>query len=204
MRDGIDPCPTVEALARMQALVDGRGGKYELGTGDYDPKHPLVPWTTNAKTGQTGSDCAGAAQCYAFKLVRHRPGFNHGTWSTVEDDLNTNSALEDAIHRQELYERVLEGPVMPGDLLAYPTIRIKDADDGEVHVFIGHVAMLKVVPADWLPGAEGFHRARILQCCGGNGRSPAVIETDASTFDRHDAKWPRPQHRTQILRVKQG
>jgi hypothetical protein len=202
MRDGIDPCSAVEALARMDALKTEQM-PYCLGTGNYDPKHPLTPWTYSSKYDLTGSDCAGAAQCYAFKLVRHRPGFNHGDWATISDDINTNSGIEDALHKQELYTIVLEGPPLPGDLLAYPTIYITDADDGERHVFIGHVAMLKHIPVDWKPG-EGYHRMTILQCCGGNNRKPAVIETDASTFDRHDAKWPKMKHRTQILRVKQA
>ncbi len=200
------PCSAAEALARMEALTL-LDMPYELGTGGYDPKHPDDPCTTR-KDGKRGCDCAGAAQCYAFKIVRHDPGFASGIapalyrdQSDVDDDHNTNSAIEDALTKQEVYEIVLEGPVLPGDLLAYATIRIHGAD-GEAHTFVGHVAMIKYVPTDWKPG-DGYHALRILQCCGGDGRRPLVLNTDGSLFDRHDQNWPKEQHRTQILRVRQ-
>lgn len=190
----------MEALTKLQM-------PYQLGTGDYDPKHPDDPCTTR-RDGKRGSDCAGAAQCYAYKLKRHRPGFASGQvplkyrdQSDVDDDINTSSGIEDALTKQEIYEIVNEGPVLPGDLLSYATLRIKGAD-GEVHVFIGHVGMIKFVPEGWTR-ADGFDQLRILQCKGPNGRMPLVVETDGSLWDRHDMNWPKEQHRTQILRVKQ-
>lgn len=201
------PCSGTEALARMEALK-GLDMPYELGTGGYDARHPLDPCTTHGRTGKRGADCAGVAQSYAFKIPRHDPGFAAGMapalyrdQSDVDDDHNTNSAIEDALTNQEVYELVLEGPVLPADLLAYATLRIKAAD-GEEHVFIGHVAMIKFVPEGWKL-SDGYHVMRILQCCGPNDRRPLVIETDGSLFDRHDHNWPKLQHRTQILRVKQ-
>ncbi len=179
---------------------------YELGTGGYDPSHPDDPCTE--RDGKRGCDCAGAAQCYAYRIVRHDPGFASGMAPAlyrdqidIDDDHNTNSAIEDALTMQEVYELVT-GPVLPGDLLAYATIRIRAEEDGEVHTWIGHVAMIKYVPTGWLPG-DGYHALRILQCCGGNGRRPLVLNTDGSLFDRHDMNWPKEAHRTQILRVKQ-
>src|SRR5215831_17450620 len=100
----------------------GNGGQYELGTGGYRPgAADDKPWTT-AGSGAVGSDCAGFAISWCYKLPRHRAGFNAGAWASVADDLNCNSAIEDADHKMELFVRAT-GAVQPGDLIAYPTIR---------------------------------------------------------------------------------
>src|SRR5262245_49816365 len=70
---------------------------YQLSTGDCD----------TANWGR--SDCAGFAICRCYGLRRHRPGFNRGAWSSVEDDLNCNSAIEDADHHRELFVCVTSG-----------------------------------------------------------------------------------------------
>lgn len=181
----------------MRLLARERDAEYKLGTGNYHPNGVFAKQY----------DCAGAAQCEAYMLTRHRPGFASGRpmyadQSDVDDDINTNSAIEDAQTKRELYEPVLEGPMLPGDLVMWPTIRIKGAD-GELHTFIGHVLMASYVPPGWTP-AMGFHVCRFLQCCGPNGRKPAVIETDGSVIDRHNATWPKPAHRAIVVRVKQG
>jgi hypothetical protein len=74
-----DPkCSAADAVGRAGRLVSSRTGQYVLGTGDYRPTTTSdTPWTVNA--GLTGSDCAGFAICWAWKLVRHRPGFNKGS-----------------------------------------------------------------------------------------------------------------------------
>ena len=41
----------------------------------------------------------------------------------------------------------------------------------------------------------------VVQCRGPNGRRPGIIATDGSIWSHHDAQWPRPEHRTGILRV---
>ena len=130
-----DPRPlrsAAEAVETALRLVGG--GVYELGTGDWD-------------TPDDGpSDCAGTAICKCFGIPRHRPGFNRGPWSTVSDDLNSNSAIEDAFHGEDLFRQVNIAEAQPGDLLAYPTIRLHDAH-GELHVFVGHVVIVTAVPA---------------------------------------------------------
>ncbi len=199
------PCSAIEALARMQALTTWPL-PYMLGTGGYDPKRPDDPCTTRAD-GKRGCDCAGAAQSHAYKIVRHDPGFASGRvpieyrdQSDVDDDHNTNSAIEDALTKQEVYEFVLEQPVLPGDLIMYATLVIKTSD-GEVHRIIGHVLMIKTVPPGWTP-ADGYHKLRLLQCCGPDGRTPLVIETDGSSIDKHNRDWPKSAHRARIVRVK--
>ena len=194
MGDGKVPCSTEEAIRRMVALSKIADSSYQLGTGSYNP---------HGFTRQY--DCAGAI-CEAFELARHRPGFASGRpqyadQNDVDDDINTNSMLEDASGPRDLFEPVLEGPVLPGDLVMWATVTIK-GEDGHSHVFIGHVLMVYQVPEGWDP-SQGWHRVRMLQCCGGNGRKPAVIETDGSVIDRHNTVWPKPAHRAYVVRVKQ-
>jgi hypothetical protein len=124
---GERPLPPLEAVGRLLYRV-GEDMPYTLGT---------------------ERDCAGVV-CAAYKLTRHRQGFARGKlpadwakFADVEDDINTNSMIKDALINRELFRFVPDGALLAaGDLLAYPTIRIKDADDGEVHTFIGHVQMV--------------------------------------------------------------
>lgn len=199
--DKTHPSSSTEALQRALSLV-GKGGCYWLGTGDYRPRFGRggavvdEPWTTNK--GGTGSDCCGFAITWCYKLVRHRPGFNHGVWASVEDDINCNSAIEDAEHARELFE-IADRP-MPGDLLTYPTIYLA----GHPDPFVGHVGMVAAVTrcAEWDPATPQYHLLDVIQCCGPNGRAPAVIRTDGSVWDRHDHDWPKPEHRTRVLRAR--
>ena len=192
------PCSSSEAVARALSIV-GKGGQYVLGTGDYRPtaQHD-EPWTT--RDGMTGSDCAGFAISWAYKLVRHRPGFNRGAWATVADDLNCNSAIEDAQHNQELFE-IVSTPA-PGVLLAYPTFTLK-GHDGQPLRFIGHVGIVTSVRrcTEWDHDHPRYDLLDVAQCCGPNGRRPAVIATDGSLWRHHDEAWPKPEHRTWMLRA---
>ena len=184
----------------------GKVGQYLLGTGDYKPKKSGtdaidLPWTEKEISGKTesGSDCAGFAICWAWKLQRHRPGFNVGAWASVSDDINCNSALEDGLHKQELFTTLPEGEkVRPGDLLLYPTIRIKDKDDGEIHTFIGHVGFIEFVPVVFSYG--DWRRLGIIQCHGPNHYKPGVVRSDGSIWAHHDTLWGKPEHRSRIVR----
>ena len=162
-------------------------GTYQLGTGDYD--------TPNG--GQF--DCFGFAfnKCYGIK--RHRPGFNHGPWASVEDDLNCNSAIEDARHHRELFEEVIDrAQIKPGDLLAYPTFHLK-SDDGVLHNYIGHIGIVEHVYPTYQK-SRSFVELSIIQCHGPNGNKPGIVHTDGSVWAHHDSVWPKPEHRTVILR----
>lgn len=195
----MDPkCDLHEAVARAQSIV-GKGGEYILGTGDYDPKAKTdLPWTQ--KGGRSGSDCAGFAICWAWKLHRHRPGFNKGAWASVSDDINCNSALEDGLHLQELFKTLSPGScVHPGDLLLYPTIVVNV--NGTKKKFIGHVGLIERVPADFSYG--DWERLTVIQCHGPNGRTPAVVRTDGHVWENHDALWSKLEHRTRIVRPKE-
>jgi hypothetical protein len=175
------------------------GGEYRLGTGDYFPFGPDVPGRNN--TVPWSSDCAGFAICYAWKIVRHRPGFNDGPWASVSDDVNVNSVAEDGLHRRELFTTLATGALpQPGDLLCYPTFIIPAAaPPHQPLTFIGHVALIETVPTDYRPG-EGWDRLTLLQCRGPNGRRPAVLRTDGSIFAHHDAVWPLPEHHCVVVR----
>lgn len=186
------PCLAATAVERTLSLV-GKGGQYVLGTGDYlgDGK---PPWTTRA--GLSGSDCAGFAMCWAYKLPRHRPGYNHGAWSSVSDDINCNSGIEDAEHARDLFE-LTDTPRL-GDLLTYPTFTVSGKR------FIGHVGIVVGVSRvlEWDPAIPQYELLDIAQCKGPNGRAPAVVATDGSVWAHHDTLWPKLQHRTRILRAR--
>ncbi len=192
----MDPkCSLGEAVDRARSVV-GVGGKYVLGTGDYRPNgNKDLPWTR--RDGQEGSDCAGFALCWAWKLRRHRPGFNVGPWASVETDINCNSALEDGLHKQEVFTTIPEGScIQPGDCLVYPTIRLKVS--GKTKTFIGHCGLVERVPVGFKYG--DWTSLTIIQCHGPNGRAPGVVRTNGSIWSRHDELWGKLEHRTRVVR----
>lgn len=180
---GARPCSPIAAVTVARSLVGT--GVYELGTGDCDT--PIGG----------PSDCSGFAINRCYGLRRHRPGFNVGSWATVSDDLNPNSAIEDSDHHRELFVRA-DRPQL-GDLLAYPTIRLP----GHLSPWIGHIAIVVDVSRviEWDPATPDWSLLGVVQCCGPNGRRPGVIETNASHWNGHDMTWPKPEHRSALLRV---
>ena len=193
------PCSAEEAVDRARRLLASKLGQYVLGTGDYRPTAiDDVPWTDNH--GMRGSDCAGFAISWCYKLTRHRPGFNVGPWATVANDINCNSAIEDGRHNRELFEEVLTP--FPGALLLYPTIDIL-GQDGQHHRFIGHVGIVSGVDRclEWDQDAPDYTLLDVIHCCGPNGRKPAVVKGDGSIWQHHSHVWPKPQHRSVLLRA---
>lgn len=173
-----------EAVAHARAMV-GRG-TYQLGTGD------------DHSTADSTRDCFGFAVCESYGIKRHRPGFNRGSWSTVSDDLNCNSAIEDAHHAAELFE-VVTTPG-PGILLAYPTIRLA----GHPDPWIGHIAIIVGISRclEWDHAKPRYALLDVVQCCGPSGHRPGIIASDGAIWDHHDSIWPKQEHRTVMLRVK--
>lgn len=172
---------TAAAVAQARALV-GRG-VYQYGTGDHTSK------------GDDPRDCFGFAYCELFGVPRHRLGFNHGAWATVSDDLNCNSAIEDADHAGELFERVFTPA--PGILLIYPTIRLA----GHPEPFIGHVCIVVGVARclEWAHDWPNYSSLDVVQCRGPNGRHPGIVATDGSVWDANDHNWPK--RKTVMLRA---
>lgn len=188
-----EPCNALTAVHRALLLVYN-GGQYILGTGDYRADaFTDRPWTY--REGKLGSDCAGFAICWCWKLRRHRPGFNRGPWATIEDDLNVNSIMEDAVHNQELATEVDPGLVAPGDLLCYPTFKVKGKR------FIGHVGIVTDISPRYKSGR--YQDLMVAHCHGPNFRSPAVTLNTGQTWVNHDKVWPKPQHRTHVIRMKE-
>lgn len=195
-------CSAGEAVDRARSLVN-KGGQYILGTGDYRGvvNGTDLPWTKYyAKSSpwynKPGSDCAGFAICWTWKLRRHRPGFNVGPWATVSDDINCNSALEDGLHKQELFVTLPEKAcVQPGDLIVYPTIVVAGKK------FIGHVGLVERIPIKFTYG--DWSELTVIQCHGPNGHTPGVVRTDGSVWEHHDSLWSKLAHRTRIVRVKE-
>lgn len=198
MTAGPRPCSAREAVERALRVV-GQGGEYRLGAGDYRPAGDVdLPWTS-AAVGGPGSDCSGFAISWCYKIPRHRPGFNHGSWATVSDDVNPNSAIEDAEHAGELFERVLTPAI--GVLLCYPTIHLP----GHVEPWIGHVQIVTGLRRclEWDAARPDYGALDVAECRGPNGRRPGVVPGTGATMARHDLQWPRPEHRVVMLRVRQ-
>jgi hypothetical protein len=220
-------CTAVEAVERAMRVVGQ--GQYLLGCGDYAPyrntragtadsgKYIDLPWTSRAELyagGARGSDCWGLI-AYAWKTPRHRPGFNTGAWASVSDDMNCDSVLEDAQHKQE-WSQVVDTPQL-GDLVITPTIRLyrnpvtgKLADApaarGASLAFyeMGHV---RIVVSDathagtaWDPHNPCFALLDFAECRGPNFHEPGVVVNDGRRVDAHNANWPKPQHRAWIVR----
>lgn len=201
-------------MRRALSLIN-KGGQYVLGTGDYRPVYTAgkltdTPWTW--RNGKLGSDCAGFALCFCYKLKRRRPGFASGRvpaefrdQKDIDDDINCNSAIEDALTDRELFEPVNSGIPQPGDLLVFASLRLKLAD-GSTFENIGHVGIVtsnaRIVGHAWNWVDPQYHLLDVAQCRGPTGRGPAVIQTDGSLWERHDEVWPKPAHRTVVLRAK--
>lgn len=204
------PCSPLEAVERAKRIA-GKGGQYILGTGDYRPhtiagKSIDLPWTS--RDGRVGSDCAGFAICWCYRLQRHRPGFASGRvpreyWdqSDVDDDINCNSLIEDSLTTRDICCVVESGLPQLGDLLVYPTLRLA----GHPKPFIGHVGIVvgcaRLVGSAWTWQHPAFHLLDVAQCRGPDERSPAVVLTDGSLWDRRNEDWPKPAHRTVVLRM---
>lgn len=215
--DGKTPVSASEALRRLSVVANDPRSQYRLGSGDYTVgSHATprdVPWTAD-KHGIVGCDCAGAL-VYAYELHRHSPGFNHPTHPTsywdildIVDDINTNSMIGDARGNQQLFIEISRGDqVLAGDMLVYPTIRLPNhdktdwlrRDDGSVLEWIGH-GQLVGTPRNVRSGGP-YSDASVLQCYGGQNRTPAIRMTDASAMDHHDHIWEKPEHRTAVLRI---
>jgi hypothetical protein len=193
---GPRPCSATEAVQRALSIV-GQGGEYELGGGDYYPVGGLdLPWTRNA-AGRLVCDCSRFAIVWCYKLRGHRPGFNRGDWATVSDDINPNSAIEDADHARELFERIYTP--FPGALICYPTIHL----EGHAEPWIGHVKIVTGITrcVMWNPELPDWSLLDTAECMGPPGRRPGVIAGTGAEMVAHDRNWPKPEHRTVMLRV---
>jgi len=180
------PRPFAAEKAVEIALASVGHGEYWLGTGDYNT--PL----------DGRSDCAGFAICKCYGLRRHRPGFNKGKWASVEDDINCNSAIEDANRRKDLFVLAAPRP-QPGDLLAYPTFFLT----GHPKPWIGHIAIVVAVDrmAAWDAAKPDWSLLDVVQCCGPDGRKPGIVRSTAQHWREHDRQWPKPEHRSSLLRA---
>ena len=115
------PVSPAEAVKRAMSMVGSRNGVYWLGTGNYRPvfvdgklvDRPFTEATDKAGNVHLGTDCAGFALSWCWKLPRHRPGYNkHGAFD-VEDDVNSNSAIGAGLNRTAIsvVRRVMALPV---------------------------------------------------------------------------------------------
>jgi hypothetical protein len=194
------PCSAVEAVTRALSIIDKPGGQYLLGTGGYRPyvlNGVLIdrPWTQD-ENGSYGTDCAGFALSWCYKLHRSRPGYNKGGAFDIEDDINSNSAIGDAVGARDLFE-LADGMPKPGDCLVYPTFRLNGL------LFIGHAAIVVDTSraTSWDPKQPRYDLLDIAQSHGPNHFQPGVVRTDASVFEHHLLQWPRPEQTVYMLRA---
>ncbi len=180
------------AVAEARSLVGS--GTYKLGARDRDAELGIY-------------DCSSFAIRHCYGLPGHRMGFNRG-WkanathpggASVVDDINSNSAIEDAHYTKELFELVTDDP-REGDLLAYPTIRLM----GHPRPWIGHVLICSGVGRvrNWNPARPVFSQLDAIECRGPDGRTRAIRTTTGAGVDLHNSTWPKPHHRGYLLRVK--
>lgn len=191
------PCSAAEAIQRAVSVV-GRPDPYVLGCGDYVPASPgALPFTTNAHG--TGCDCWGLAGSWCWKLPRHRPGYNHGAWATVADDVNCDSAIEQSEHRHELADILWESVDYPalGDLLVFPSIR---GPDGR-RIRIGHVGLVVGLCAEWDPAMPQYGLLEVVQCQAGT--QPAIKRGPGMAWMHRELFKGAVDHawRTRILRA---
>ncbi|MBA3844234.1 MAG: hypothetical protein H0X39_16730 [Actinobacteria bacterium] len=97
---------------------------------------------------------------------------------------------------------MLASQPMMGDLLVYPSFTIV-AGDGTHHNFIGHVGIVVGTShvADWNPLQPRYDLLDVAQCHGPNGFTPGVVRTDGSIWSHHSAVWPKPEHRSWMIRA---
>ncbi len=153
------PCTAAEAVHRASLLLN-RTESYVLGTGTYLPAASVdLPFTRNPRG--YGCDCYGFVT-WCFKTPRHRPGYNHGKWATVSDDVNCDSSIEQAEHFHEIEDRLWESVDRPalGDLLVYPSIRGPD----RTRLRIGHVGIIVKLCAEWDPKEPQYGLLTVIQC----------------------------------------
>lgn len=181
-----------EAIARIHALL-GRGSPYILGAGNH-----LGPTSVRKKDGTTtplGFDCWGMADSYAHGIPRHEPGFNKGSWATVTDDRNCDSAIEEAEHIGKAYE-VIDTPEI-GCHIVMPSIR---GADGK-RIRMGHVWKAVIVPEAWDPTKPQYDLITTIQCQASS--FPAI---KMGPGPRHDGRTFRgltdDAWRLRMLRVK--
>lgn len=188
---------TPEHAVQIARSLVGRG-VYRLGKG------------SKTSGPDDGYDCCSFAVEKCYNLDGHIPGFNRGAHATVVDYINYNSALEDAETKMELFIPVfskIDGEVQgvdvpqPGDLLCYPTLNLMV--DGKMRKWIGHGAIVVGVPAEWEWGRSRWRELSLIQCAGPELRKPAILPCTGAHWDLHDSQWPKPGHRSKLIRVRQ-
>jgi hypothetical protein len=141
-----------EAVASALSLL-GKGYPYILGTGNN-----LGPTRLRKRDGTytvPGFDCWGFADSWAYGRPRTERGFNKGSWATVADARNCDSAVEEAEHIGKAYQ-VIDTPEV-GCLLVMPSIR----DKASKRIRIGHVWLVVAVPEAW---GGRFDELETVQC----------------------------------------
>lgn len=178
---------------------------YIDGTGSWPDAAPVM-------------DCVGFALSRCSQIPRHRPSYNRdlltkllaqgmdptqaGAYAfvlDVEDDVNTNSMIGDALTDQDLVQFV--GTPQEGDLLVYPTVKLVNASGKRWEGHAAKVTGVSRLGSLWNPARPDYALIDTAQCVGPNDHEPGVIATDGRYFAEWRATWPRPEHTVRILRL---
>lgn len=143
-----------EAAARARGML-GTLWPYILGGGNHKGATRV---NVDGKPSALGYDCWGFAWSYCYEEPRTVQGFNRGSWSTVSDAINCDSACEEAEHIGKRFQVVLTPRV--GDLLVMPSIR----DKNNKRIRMGHVWIVVGVPAEWDEAAPQYSLLDTVQC----------------------------------------
>lgn len=202
------PAPAAERVARALAMVEAAlvtPHVYDLGEGDY-LREAVLPLTHSERKLRPASDCIGAVM-HALAVPRRRPGFNVGRHSVVTGYVNTDSAIQDAQHEQDLFTLVTDRPQL-GDLLCWPSIFegeiIKDPAKRRragKRIRIGHISILVEVRAlEWDWAAPAFDLVDVVQC--GSVHTPAIHRSTGRSWAGRDLfrRQRRPEWSSVLLR----
>lgn len=165
--------------------------------------------------GEVG-DCVRLAWEEAYGMPRKIPGLNRGLFAAllaagfprdqaealdrvldVEDDVNVNALIADALSAQR-YVEIVTTP-FTGALLCAPTIhdpRVRDPIVGHIEIVVGLSRS-----AEFDVDAPDYSLLDTVGLCGPNGRRPGVLRHNGAYFAKHAKDWPLPQHTTRMLRV---
>ena len=153
------PRPQFGAYEAVQRARRGRSRRLRgSGTGNAD------------SCGEDPRDCCGFATCECYGIVRHRPGFNVGSWSTCSDDINCNSSIEDALHEGDLFDIIFErnrrAPQVADDSPRRSRAAVTPATSASWS------ASTSPPRAQWDRTKPDYRLLDVVQCAGPNGRNP--------------------------------
>jgi len=192
------PCTAEESCARAELLIGIEAAAatphpYILSAGRYNPARPeALPFSPGVSEDavrrqgtKLGCDCSAFIK-WCAQLPSLRPNFNKGAWATVTGSINVDSLIEDGQHEHDLVQVVTSGPPLPGDLLAWPSVRGREigktGSASSRRFRVGHISLvLRVRAAEWDWTRPSFELLDVGQC--GSRHTPAVHRSTGAAWN---------------------